>query len=261
MRLTFRLLLAFIIFLSAAQSGFGQYGETIRSGRPGQSIGPFTVGKGILQIQSGMDVFGFEDDAANVKGDGFLNNTVVRYGLAERFEISALTDFRYETINLSGTEADRGGLASFDVGGRYHIYTGHGLVPNLGFQLRFRLPILSDDYKIDDVAPRFTIITSQQLSETFTLFTNWGASWNGVNSTATGFYTINLAFPISGRLGGFIENYGSTTDGNFDSRFDAGFSYLINNDLQFDLLGGPGKNDGVKDYFISLGVSWRTRRK
>jgi len=261
MRLTFRTFFPLIISLAAIQTGFGQYWETIRSGRPGQSIGPFTVGKNILQIQSGMDVFGFENNTANVKGDGFLNNTVVRYGIGERFEISALADFRFETINSGGTETDLSGLAAFDVGGRYHIYSGQDLVPSVGFQLRFRLPVLSEDYKIDDVAPRFVIITNQQLSETFTLFTNWGASWNGVNSTATGFYTINLAFPISGKLGGFIENYGSITDGNFDSRFDAGLAFLVNNDLQLDLLGGPGRNDGVKDYFISVGVSWRTKRK
>jgi len=124
-----------------------------------------------------------------------------------------------------------------------------------------RLPVLSEDYKIDNLAPRFIIVTGQKLSETFTLTTNWGGSWNGNNSMGTGFYIINLSFPIVGQLGGFVENYGDVNDGDFDTRFDAGFAYLVNNDLQLDLLGGLGKNDGFSDYFVSVGVSWRTKRK
>jgi len=31
--------------------------------------------------------------------------------------------------------------------------------------------------------------------------------------------------------------------------------------LQLDLYGGYGNNYGVSDYFISTGVSWRTRKK
>jgi hypothetical protein len=251
--------LLFVSGLMLSFVSYGQYNETIRSGRPGQSIGPFTVGKGIFQIQTGMDVFGYENKSAPFKGDGFLNNTVLRYGVAERWEVSALADYKVEAWKSGNVETDFSGLAAFDIGGRYHIFSGEGLIPSVGLQLRFRLPVLSVDYEIDNVAPRFTIATSQQLSETFTLFTNWGGSWNGVNSIGTGFYTINLAFPIAGKLGGFVESYGSLTDGDFDSRFDAGLSYLVNNDLQLDVLGGPGSNDGVTDYFLSVGLSWRTK--
>ncbi|HOO10578.1 MAG TPA: hypothetical protein PKW06_11625, partial [Cyclobacteriaceae bacterium] len=117
-----------------------------------------------------------------MESNGYLNNTVVRYGIAERWEVSALADYRVESMKENGLKVDLNGLAAFDVGGRYHIYTGKGLVPSLGFQLRFRLPVLSANYEIDKVAPRFTLITSQQISDTFTFVTNWGGSWNGINS-------------------------------------------------------------------------------
>ncbi|HEY5691581.1 MAG TPA: transporter [Cyclobacteriaceae bacterium] len=251
----------FLILALAQPAVYGQYNETIRSGRPGQSIGPFTVGKGIIQLQTGMDVFGFENKSLNERGDGYLNNTVARFGLTERFEISALVDHRSETDKLNGTETKSQGLAALDFGGRYLVYSGKGAIPSVGFQLRFRLPVLSEDYKIDNVAPRFILATGQKLSETFSLITNWGATWNGINSVATKFYTIDLSFSIVGKLSGFVENYGSTTAGDFDTRFDAGFAYLLTDDLQLDILGGPGSNDGVKDYFISVGISIRNKRK
>ncbi|MEQ9593514.1 MAG: transporter [Cyclobacteriaceae bacterium] len=252
--------LAFFLGLSVSASA--QFNETIRSGRPGQSIGPWTVGSRILQIQSGMDVFGSKNDNTGAEAQGFLNNTVIRYGVAERLEVSALVDYVFNNnVKSNGTETELTGLAALDVGGRYHIYSGEGLIPSVGFQLRFRLPVLSEDYEIDKVAPRLVIITNQKLSETFTLFTNWGASWNGINNRSVGFYTLNLAFPIAGKLGGFVENYGTLSDGNFNTWFDTGLAYLISNDLQLDLLGGAGKNDGRNDYFISVGVSVRTKRK
>lgn len=239
----------------------GQYNETIRSGRPGQSIGPFTVGKGILQIQSGIEYYGFENKNAGFSGNGYLHNTVVRYGILERLEVSGLVDYRNENFKANGSETNASGLSALDLGGRYELFEGEGAIPTIGFQMRVRLPVLSEDYQIDHIAPRFLFVTGQKLSDTFTLTTNWGGSWNGVNSVGTAVYVINLSFPITGQLGGFVENYGDLTDGDFDSRFDAGLAYLSNNDLQWDILGGLGKNDGVSDYFVSVGVSWRTKRK
>ncbi len=251
----------FLLLLLSVQSAFGQYNETIRSGRPGQSIGPFTVGKGILQIQSGVDFYGSENKDFGVSGSGFVHNTVVRYGIFERFEISGLVDYRNEKFKATGSETDAGGLSALDLGGRYEFLEGKGAIPTIGFQMRVRLPVLSEDYQIDNIAPRFLFVTGQKLSDTFTLTTNWGGSWNGVNSVGTAVYVINLSFPLTDKLGGFVENYGDITDGDFDSRFDAGLAYLSNNDLQWDILGGLGNNDGVSDYFVSVGVSWRTKLK
>lgn len=256
-----RTALVFLLSFLTADVAYSQYNETIRSGRPGQSIGPFTVGTGIFQIQSGIDINGFKAESTGVKGNGFIFDNVFRYGIAERWEVSALVDYAHETITMNGSETSLNGLAAFDLGGRYHLYTGKGLVPSLGLQARFRIPVLSDDYKISNAVPRFLIVTSQRLSDTFTLVTNWGGRWNGNDTPGTAFYTINVSFPIAGPLSGFIENYGNLTDGDFDTRFDGGFAYLCNNDLQLDVLGGAGNNDDVSDYFVSVGVSWRTKRR
>ena len=251
----------FLLFVLSIQSCFGQYNETIRSGRPGQSIGPFTVGKGILQVQSGVEFYVFENKDFGFSGSGFVHNTVIRYGILERFEVSGLIDYRNDKFKSNGSETDASGISALDLGGRYEFFEGNGAIPTIGFQMRVRLPVLSEDYQIDKIAPRFLFVTSQKLSDTFTLTTNWGGSWNGVNSVGTAVYIINLSFPITDKLGGFVENYGDLTDGDFDTRFDSGLTYLSNNDLQWDMLGGLGSNDGVSDYFVSVGVSLRTKRK
>jgi hypothetical protein len=81
--------LVFIIVISSlfASMARGQYNPVIRSARPGQSIGPFTVGARIFQVQSGVDAFGSKDYSTDEVRSGIQHNTVLRYGL------SSLRDF------------------------------------------------------------------------------------------------------------------------------------------------------------------------
>lgn len=233
-----------------------QFNETIRTGRPGQSIGAFTVGKGVFQVQSGFDYFGSKISSSN-RSEGVLNNTVMRFGLTEPFEISALVEYKTESITENDVKRTVNGLSALDVGMRYHIYSGKGLIPNVGFQIRGRLPVLAEEYKIKDVAPRFIIVTSQQLSNTFTLITNLGAAWNGNNSSPRGTYIVNLSFPFNDKVGSFVETFGGIERGTATINFDTGLAWLVTNDLQLDLYGGYGKNQGIETYFTSIGVSWR----
>jgi len=70
------LLIFQLLFLSGVVNA--QFYETIRSGRPGQSIGAATVGKSIFQLQSGMDQFGADNNDYNLKTRGYLANTGLR---------------------------------------------------------------------------------------------------------------------------------------------------------------------------------------
>jgi hypothetical protein len=74
---------------------FGQFNETIRTDRPGQSIGAYSAGKGFFQIQSGFDFFDYNNSVS--RGNGLLSNTVIRYGLTEPFEVSAMIEYKGKT--------------------------------------------------------------------------------------------------------------------------------------------------------------------
>ncbi|MBL7862208.1 MAG: transporter [Cyclobacteriaceae bacterium] len=246
-------------FIGGINYCHAQFNETIRTGRPGQAIGAFTVGHTIFQVQSGFDYYK-STTSASIFSEGFLNNTVMRFGLTEPFEVSALVEYKTETITDNDVKTEASGLSALDLGMRYHIYTGKGLVPNVGFQIRTRLPVLSEDYKIKDLAPRFILVTSQKLSDKFTLITNWGAAWNGNDSAPRGTYVVNLSFPFNDSFGAFIETFGGLQKGTSTINFDTGLAWLINPDLQLDLYSGYGNNQGINDFFLSMGVSWRTSR-
>jgi len=61
-----------------------------------------------------------------------------------------------------------------------------------------------------------------------------------------GAYTEWFAFIPSGADTARTEHY-----------FNGGFSYLISNNIQFDILAGVGLNDAADDYFLGTGLSIR----
>ena len=253
-----------IVFLSLliSLSAVAQYSEVIRADRPGQALTANTVGQGIFQLQTGFNYFGSN---VTTKATGFLSNTVIRYGVTEQFEINA--QFEYKGEQIDSAVKNPKGVSAADIGIRYNIYAGKGRQPNIGFQFVTRLPVLGTDYKIQDPAPRMFIIANQPLSDIINLNAIWGITWNGNNSVPRYNYVINLSLSPSARLGVFAEVYGGREAGVLATFFDGGISWLLTNDLQLGLHGGLGhggtlgSDKGANSYFVSAGVSWRTKRK
>lgn len=251
--------LFFFLYGVLATPLLAQYNETIQSGRPGISIGPFTVGKNVFQIQTGLTLGGMHYDNESVEADILAEATVIRFGLTRTLEVNTAFTFRSDktTYRHFNDEFAQSGLSQADVGFRVDLYEGQGILPTVGFQSRLKLNILSEDYNSDHLGIVCMLVTSQKLTEQLTLTTNWGAEWNNSIFGPKGVYTINLSFPIAGKLGGFVENFGALQDKHFITLFDAGLAYPVNNDLQLDFSGGYGKNNGINDYFVDAGVSWR----
>ena len=74
-------------YLFTMNVSYGQYNTTIRSARPGQAFGPFTTGKNIFQIQTGISYDSFKNKDMNLSGNGLGYLLSLRYGLEEKFEI------------------------------------------------------------------------------------------------------------------------------------------------------------------------------
>ena len=247
-----------ITLLSCAFISKAQYNETIRTARPGQAFGPFTTGKKVFQIQTGVTYSGYGFDRSDDGGNATDWLMALRYGLWERFEIRSAFNYNRFTSTIGENEFSDNGLSAWIVGVRYNLRDGHGKGMNLGVQLDTRLNAVSEAYRPGTTEPRIMLLHSQKLSNTFALTTNWAVRWEGEDHNAAGFYVVNVSFPLSQKFGSFIENYGSISDGDWDNRWDTGLSYLVNNDFQLDMSFGYGKNDGVSDYFIDAGISWRT---
>jgi len=251
----FKLLLLFVISSNLA---WGQYNTTIRSARPGHAVGPFTTGKNIFQIQTGVSTDWFDDTFASLTGNGMAYFASLRYGLEESFEIRSAFGARRDVTSMNGSETTIGGINVWNAGVRFNIINGKGERASFGIQTDVRFNFVDKDYNIDDLAPRIILIHGQKFGAKLGLTTNWGISWNGNNSTPRGFYVAKLTFPVSNKLSAFVETYGGLVKEDFSIWFGTGLAYLLNNDFQLDISTGYGSNDNINSALIDVGISWRT---
>lgn len=237
-------------------SSHGQFTEVLRTGRPGFTIGSYTVGKGYGQIQSGIDVFG-SANASDERTRGILTNTVFRYGLGQTLEAGILVEYRSETLDSGFSSASRAGWSNIDVGLKKHLLVSRGLGPDIGLQIRFRIPNTSKDYPGDQVATKFMFVVGQQLSEKVRLIINGGGECDPQGGPFKSLFTLNLQAPLTGSLGTFAEAAGTVKSGQTEITFQTGLAWLLNENLQLDVYGSYGDNHGVQSFLVSTGVSWR----
>ena len=238
--------------------GFSQFNETIRTGRPGQSIGPLSVGKYVFQTQTGFDFGGLNNDITSKKNFYQTPNTTIRFGIKKRVEINTAWAYSKYNFTVSDSNFSHSGLSFGSVGTRINLLKSKKNIPAVGMQVTFKLPILSADFNQKNLAPRIVFIASNALNDKFSYIANVGLSYNGDNSNPLGIYVLGLNYTVSEKFGVFVENYGQYSSGNLVSKWDGGFAYLHNDNLQFDVFGGISNQNGNKEYFVSLGVSWRT---
>ncbi|WP_186775870.1 transporter [Rubripirellula tenax] len=81
-------------------------------------------------------------------------------------------------------------------------------------------------------------------------YTEWAQSWT-------------LGYSLAERVGAYTEYYGFYPSGadtaSPEHYFNGGVTYLINNDMRWDIRGGTGLNDEADDYFFGTGLSIRFR--
>lgn len=271
LRLSFLLLLGAIHFQTFAQE------ETIASDRPGQAVSALTVGKSIIQIQSGLNFSKTSADftAYELNTGIFSNFTDVRYGLSKTFEVQAtlgysfasadgVTDFSRIPPEISTVNSN--GFSVFAIGARYNLLSPRdSKKPTLGVRTNLFFPV-SDEFN-NDTYVDITFMHSQELFAGIGLSTNLGLSWNpGVtNENTPGItYVINLARQLgTSDFSAFVEYYGVYVDGagefsdGFSHNFDGGLAWLYSKDLQIDFSVGYSKSGDITNWFVDSGVSWR----
>ncbi|TAH41470.1 MAG: transporter [Bacteroidetes bacterium] len=250
-----------LFLILSIDSANAQFNESIRTGRPGQADDPFAVGTNVFQTETGLDAGGFKLKDKNYKGSFLVPNTFLRFGMSEHFDLNCVLEFRADHFDSYGRKTDFGGLSALNLGARINLTEGEGFFPASGLQISLKLPFLGYQYEKDYVAPKIVFLSGGKLTERLAVLVNLGIDYNGFDSKPNGLYVLNFAYTISNSLGIFIENYASFTEDYFENHWDAGLGYTVNSNLQLDLFGGAGSNDGRVDYFASLGFSWRIHNK
>ena len=231
-----------------------QFAETIRTGRPGQSIGAYALGKKVVQLQAGATY-------TDIDYGGSLNEqigdylAIVRLGLLEKLEISGVINYRNLKLNDSVLNSTRKGINNTQIGLRYNILEAKGYIPAIGIQGRLLLKGNTGDFDRDDVGSKFILAVGQKMTDWLSFTGNYIMTWQGNDQNVQKDYTGALSFPITKRLGGFVEIYGNLDD--FTANYDGGLDYTITDNLKIDVSTGWQGEEEVDNWFVDFGFSWR----
>ena len=116
------------------------------------------------------------------------------------------------------------------------------------------IPSAKENLTADQVGIVNKLSISHKISDKIGLGYNIGYDYVGQQSSLT--YSAALGFQLSNSIGFYIEPYGEWgKSNNFESNFDVGFSYLVNDNFQLDASYGVGLNNDMQ--YLSAGFSWR----
>jgi len=256
-----------IVFITSSFSVFSQEEqqtlEALITDRPDQTESPNAMPKGFLQIETGAGFESFEDN--NIKTEDFtLNTMLIRYGLLDNLELRLGWDFVEGKTKINGNAINNitSGFSPLLLGFKTEIAKEKGVLPEIGFLGHLYLPFsASTDYKPETTGVDFRFSFAHTLSEKSSLAYNLGAAWGNDSPEAAYVYTLVYGYSITDKLGAYVELYGDLPENNKANHlWNFGFTYLVSNNLQLDILGGTSITEG-QDFMIAAGISFRIPTK
>ncbi len=246
-------------------SGGPNLDEPLVTDRPDFTEATTTVGRGVAQIEFGYTYSDDKEGADRVKGHSY-GEPLLRYGiLADWLEFRMALFPVSESTSMSGVSNTTAGTEDLYLGFKIGLTPQEGILPEMALIPQMTVPTGSPRFTDDEVLPGLNWLYGWEVSDfvstagstqynrsidevTGHAYTEWAQSWT-------------VAYSLTDELGAYTEWYGlfphSADTAVPEHYFNGGFTYLLSNDVQFDIRGGVGLNDAAADYFFGTGLSIR----
>lgn len=252
------------------------FSQEIITDRPDRTESVETVGKNKFQIETGLEysllkykVF-LTDETGRELGVSDLKfktltapTTLLRFGITNKIEIRLGFDFDRTTTSFDTIEFDSDSKLSLNpptIGAKFEVAKGKGIVPDFSVLGSVKIPNVGDDVKqVKYFTPEFVLLFSNEINERMGVGYNIGVEWSDDLEEKNYFYSVSAGYSITPRLGTFFELYGDlkTDIKNSSQNLDGGFTYLIKNNIQFDIYGGIGLTDDTNNFILGTGIAFK----
>ena len=226
--------------------------EPLSTDRPGEGTDAATVlGTGNLQVEAGLfREWENQEDYTLLQ----YPTVLLRYGIVDRVEVRVSSGlFSDQTMTATG-------WAPVDVSTKVAlIEESQGWIPQTALLVGLTLPQTgSTSAQSRFTQPHIVLLLNHSLTSWLGITTNLGAHWEDDSPETIYRYALSFDFSVSDRVGAFAEFYGDLPEARAsDHLFNAGFTFLVNNDLQLDLAAGSALTRGAPDFYVGGGISAR----
>ena len=242
----YSLIISFILLISSHLSG-----QTINTDRPDQTESSATVPNKSLQIESGI-LIGFTEASGISQRQILAPTSLLRFGLFQFAELRFVSQIeQFKNYNL-GT--DQLGISDLELGTKIQLFRKDGIGTEVALLSHWVIPSGSSILSNGVNGTMNKLCISHSLGENLSIGYNLGYNYFGIGQGNL-MYSLAVGYSISNKVGVYIEPYGELTNlKTYVSNFDAGFTYLIHEQLQADFSFGIGLNNKMN--YAAVGISW-----
>ncbi len=245
-------------------SGGPQLDKPLQTDRPNFTSTSVTVGKGVTQIESGYTYLDDKSGGRQVSYQSFGEFLLRRGILADWLEVRIAFSPLQQSIAIGSFQNTTAGSDDLYTALQLALTPQKGLLPEMAMLVQMSLPTGSPAFNANQIEPGLNLVYAWELND----FISIAASTQGnrsIDDTGRSYLEIaqsfNISYTLTEQLGTFTEWFVLIPSGantaQTEHYFDAGFTYLINNNLQFDISAGVGLNEAAINYFVGAGVSIR----
>jgi len=272
-----------LIVLLTSKYASAQYTDVINSNRPGNSMSAFSVGKTVIQVESGLNYINEKHNILDYKIKGYTGDLTARYGFFKE-ELEAVLSINYQNDMYTSDILDlhRKGVKTTTLGAKYlfydpeknyekpvnmyswkanHKYSWHQLIPALSGYVGFNYNTGSNlffrgDVPVKKLTPKVMLITQNQFPGAWVFVANIYSDQIFSPYQSYG-YVVTLTKGFNDKVSGFLENRGFKGDYYSDGIFTVGAAYLFNSNIQVDASISRNYKDTPKLLYAGIGFSWR----
>lgn len=240
--------------------------EPIITDRPDFTESSVTVGRGVVQLETGYTYVSDDDGVTSFRAHS-APEALLRVGvLADWFELRVGYTWLEETTNdpIDGRTTISGSDDLY-LGVKLALTGQEGILPEMALVPQMRVPSGSSDITAGETLPGLNWLYGWDLTEIISMGGQTQANRRLDDVTGDPYlefsqsWTIN--YSLADRLGAYTEWFCFAPDGadtnHNENYFDGGFTFLITDDIQADIRAGVGLNDAAADMFTGAGLSIR----
>ena len=239
--------------------------EPLVTDRPDFTEASSTVGLRVAQLEFGY-TYTYDSEAGTSVASHSVPETLLRYGiLANWLELRIGWNYAEERTRTGATSMTVNGAEDLYLGFKIGLTPQEGILPEMALIPQMFVPTGSADLNNGQVLPGVNWLYGWEVNDIIS--TGGSSQFNRVTDEVTGDNYVEFAqtwtvgYGLTERVGAYTEWFAlfpSDADtAKPEHYFNGGFTYLLNNDVQFDVRAGVGLNNAADDYFVGVGGAVR----
>jgi hypothetical protein len=239
--------------------------EPLVTDRPDFTEASTTVGQGVVQLEMGYTFTRDADNGVRTTNHSFPE-TLLRVGvLADWLEFRADWNYEIERTRAGEVAETQSGADDLTLGFKIALTEQQCNLPETAVILQLSVPTGGEAFTADEVLPGVNYLYSWELNDDWSLAGSTGLT-GAVDDETDDMYTqfsqsLSVGHKWNEKVNSYTEWYVLSPIGADTNRpqnyLNGGFTYLFNNDVQWDIRAGVGLNEAADDFFAGTGLSLR----